>query len=110
MNTAMYKVIATFSAVKDDYKQGELGELGADWEMTEEFKTLAQVKDFVRDNTYSGYNYIEYDDFLKRYATGYTTTDENTGEMTDSERKLWEQGKINGWFVDCQFQVEKFTP
>ena len=110
MNTAMYKVIATFSAVKDDYELGETGECGSGWTMTEEFNSLPEVKEFIKDNTYSGYNYIEYDDYLKKYVTAYTTTDDNMGEMSEQERKQWVNGKINGWTVDCNITVQKFTP
>ena len=106
----MYKVIATFSTAKDDYEQGETGEYGTSWDITEEFETLAEVKQFVKDNTYSSYQYIEYDDYLKRYLTAYTTTDENEGEMSENELKQWKAGKINGWTVDCRFLVQKFTP
>jgi hypothetical protein len=110
MNTAMYKVVATFSAVKDDYELGETGEYGADWTETREFATLPEVKEFIKDNTYSGYEYIEYDDYLKRYVTAYTTTDDNEGEMDEDERKQWVKGEINGWTVNCDITVQKFTP
>lgn len=106
----MYKVYMTFSAVKDDWKYGETDEYGANWDLSQEFATLPEVKEFVKENTYSGYEYIEYDEYLKRYTTSYMTTDENEGEMTDLEHEQWKQGDISGWSVQCDITVKKYTP
>jgi hypothetical protein len=110
MNAAIYKVDMTFLAAKDDYNDGETGEYGSSWEESKEFNALAEVKQFVKDQTYSGYEYIEYDNYLKRYTTAYMTTDENTGEMYESEKEAWERGEINGWNIMVDFTVKKFTP
>ena len=110
MNTATYKVEMAFSAVKDDYNNGETGEFGSDWHESEEFATLAEVKEFVKDRVYSGYEYLEYDSDNKRYVTSYMTTDDNQGEMYESELKAWKKGEINGWSVMCDVTVKKFTP
>ena len=110
MQAAIYKVEMTFLAAKDNWEEGETGEYGASWEEAREFSTLTDVKQFVKDNTYSGYEYIEYDEYLKRYVTAYTTTDENEGEMSENEKELWKKGEINGWTVNCDITVKKFTP
>lgn len=110
MNTAMYKVTINFSAEKDEYQNGCTGEFGADWQEVREFSTLKEVKEFVKDQVYSGYDYIEYDEYNKAYRTVYTATDENMGDMTNQEVKDWKAGKINGWCIDCQIKVEKYTP
>lgn len=110
MNKAIYKVEMTFLASKDDWENGETGEYGSQWEESQEFETLQEVKEFVKDNTYSGYEYIEYDDYLKRYVTAYTTTDDNQGEMSKQEHEQWEKGEINGWAVNIDIIVKKFTP
>lgn len=110
MNAAIYKVDMTFLAAEDEWENGETGEYGASWQESQEFETLAEVKEFVRDRTYSGYEYIEYDSYLKRYTTAYTATDENDGEMSDSEKQAWQRGEINGWTIMCDFTVKKFTP
>jgi conjugal transfer/entry exclusion protein len=108
--SAIYKVEIAFLALKDEWENGETGEYGASWDESREFESLAEVKEFVEENTYSGYDYIEYDNYLKRYVTSYTTTDDNQGEMTESERKQWQAGEINGWTVSCDITVKKFTP
>ena len=110
MNTATYKVTMTFSAVKDDWENGETGQYGSEWQEVREFKTLREVKEFVKDNSYSGYDYIEYDDYMKYYITSYMTTDDNMGEMTPSEYKQWKNGEINGWCINTDILVQKFTP
>jgi hypothetical protein len=110
MNAVIYKVDMTFLTAKDDFENGETGEWGSDWQESEEFSTLKEVKEFVKDRVYSGYEYIEYDPEYKRYITAYMTTDDNQGEMYENERKQWQEGKINGWNVMCDFTVKKFTP
>lgn len=107
---AIYKVTLSFLAEKDDFNEGLTGDVGASWVEVEEFRTLKEVKEFVKDWTYSGYEYIEYDTYLKRYVTAYTTTDDNQGEMSENERKQWQNGEINGWTVNCDITVEKYTP
>ena len=110
MQNATYKVNMTFLAEKDVYDDGCTGDFGAEWSETREFATLAEVKEFVKDNCYSGYEYLEYDSYLKRYDTSYMTTDDNMGEMSPSELQQWKDGKINGWVVMVSVTVEKFTP
>lgn len=110
MKTATYKVTMTFSAEKDEFKNGCTGEYGTEWQETEEFATLTEVKEFVKDRVYSGYEYIEYDEYNKNYVTAYHAADENNGEMTEQETKDWKAGKINGWYTYCQIKVEKYTP
>lgn len=96
-----------FNTAKDDYEQGEIGEHGTSWENIREFGTLKEVKEFIRDNTYSGYDYIEqHEEEEGRYRTAYTTTDANEGEMTPRETEDWKAGKINGWTVDCDITVQ----
>lgn len=107
---ATYKVTISFLAEKDDYNEGLTGDIGASWTEVAEFRTLKEVKEFVRDWTYSGYNYIEYDTYLKRYITAYQTTDENVGEMSEREMQAWKDGEINGWTVSCDITVQKLTP
>lgn len=106
----MYKVNMTFSAVKDDYEEGQTDEYGAFWEESKDFDSLQEVKEFVKENTYSGYDYIEYDEYLRAYKTAYMTTDENNGDMSESESEQWKKGEINGWCVDIDITVKKFTP
>lgn len=110
MNAVIYKVDMTFLTAKDEWENGETGEYGTEWSESEEFETLEEVKEFVKDRTYSGYEYIEYDSYLKRYTTAYTATDNNDGEMSDSEKEQWKKGEINGWSVMCDIVVKKFTP
>lgn len=106
----MYKVKMYFQAVKDDYEQGETSEYGASWEEVKEYETLEDVKEFVKDNTYSGYEYIEFDEFNDYYITSYMTNDDNEGEMLEEEVKQWKNGKINGWRVSIDIIIEEYTP
>jgi hypothetical protein len=110
MQAVIYKVDMTFLTAKDEWENGETGEYGAEWHLSDEFKTLTEVKEYVKEQTYSGYEFIEYDGYLKRYTTAYTTTDDNDGEMSENEHKQWENGEINGWTVMCDITVKKFTP
>lgn len=108
--TATYKVELSFLAEQDVYEDGCQNVFGAEWQEVREFATLSEVKEFVKDQTYSGYEYLEYDDYLKKYVTSYMTTDDNCGEMTASEMQQWKDGKINGWCVMVDLRVSKFTP
>ncbi len=110
MEQATYKVDMAFLANKDDYEQGYTGEYGASWEESAEFETLKEVKEFVKNRVYSGYEYIEYDSENKWYRTGYLATDENEGEMSKTESIQWKKGKINGWSVNVDITIKKFTP
>ena len=107
---AIYKVDMTFLAEQDDFNSGLTGKYGSQWHETEEFETLAQVKKFVKDRVYSGYEYIEYDSYLKQYTTSYLTTDDNGGELSLEESKAWKRGEMNAWAVTCGITVLKFTP
>ena len=106
----MYKLKMYFNTVKDDYEQGELNEYGTSWEEVKEYELLDDVKEFIRNNTYSAYDYIEYDEYNDFYRTAYTATDDNNGEMSASEHEQWKQGKINGWTVDIDIIIEEYTP
>ena len=110
MQHAIYKVEITFLANKDDFENGYTGEYGTEWQESKEFTTLKEVKQFVKDNTYSGYKYIEYDEFNKNYRTSYLTDDNNQGEMYKTDVEKWKRGEINGWSVDCEITVKKYTP
>jgi hypothetical protein len=106
----MYKVKLYFNTAKDDWENGETGEYGASWTDSRECQTLEEVKEFVKDNTYSGYEYIEFDEFNDFYITAYTTTDENDGEMDKTEKDAWKKGEINGWTVSVDIIVEEYKP
>jgi hypothetical protein len=102
----MYKLTMYFNTEKDDWENGLTGESGAYWMIDEVFSTLEQVKECIKDNTYSGYGYIEQDEDVEgTYRTAYITTDDNMGEMDEQELENWKAGKINGWTVDISFTV-----
>jgi hypothetical protein len=106
----MYKLKMYFMTEKDIWKEGCTGEYGTEWQEIREFDKLKDLKEFVKDNTYSSYKYIEFDDYNKNYITSYMATDENIGEMTKQEMHDWKRGKINGWVVNCDITIEKYDP
>lgn len=110
LSNTKYRLKMDFTTEKDDFKNGCTGEYGTQWQEIREFDKLKDLKEFVKDNTYSGYKYIEFDDYNKNYITSYMATDENVGEMTEQESKDWKANKINGWVVDCFIAVEKYDP
>lgn len=109
----MYKLVMYFNADKDVFDEGLTGETGACWDIEKLFDTIDELKAFVKDETYSGYDYIEQDEDTEgTYRTAYTTTDDNMGEMNKQELEDWKAGKINGWYVDISFTVDEleYTP
>lgn len=110
LSNTKYRLKMDFTTEKDNWENGCTGEYGTEWQEVREFSDLKDLKEFVKDNTYGGYKYIEFDDYNKNYITSYMATDENVGEMTEQELKDWKANKINGWTVDCFIAVEKYDP
>lgn len=107
-----YQATIHFSAIEDDYEQGEIGGSVNDWIETIEADTTKELKEKVLQATYS----TELDDeqindysFATEYATSYLADENNEGDASPKQIEQWKLGKLKLYAINCHILVTEVS-
>jgi hypothetical protein len=115
MTKIQYKAQIEYTAIEDNYNEGEIGDFVNNWHEDIIRDSREMLKQAVIEATYqSDFSTIDDDqindyDWCTEYSTSYLANGDNDGEATLLQIEAWEKGMLRLYAIDCHILVTKIT-
>lgn len=109
----MYQAIIYFDSYEDNFTEGETSKCDNFWHEILEAKTKKQLKTLIETYTFSEWKNVTQDNIndyptKTEYWASYMADADNY-EATESELRLWKQGKLRLWAIHCHILVTELA-